>query len=208
MITIIIIILTCIVSLFAFSDRNFFAKMQFNPYQVYHRKQYYRLLTHGFIHADWWHLFVNMFVLYFFGGAAEAYLGGLAQAGIIRYPVLLFLVLYLVSIVFASSITLYKYKDNFAYNSVGASGAVSAVMFFSIFFDPWQKLYLYAALPIPGIVFAILYIIYTQYMARRQGDNINHDAHLLGAVFGFVFPLFIDLALFQLFISRLLDFHL
>ena len=206
--TIILIVLTAAVSLWALSDRAVFAKLQFNPYQVFHRKEYYRLLTHGFVHADWWHLFVNMFVLYFFGRTGETYLEQLALADLVKFPKLLFIGLYLSSIVFASSITLFKHKDNYLYNSVGASGAVAAVMFFSIFFNPWQKLYLYAAIPIPGIIFAILYIIYSQYMGRKQRDNVNHDAHLLGAVFGFVFPLFIDLGLIKFFIENLTNFSL
>ncbi len=208
MLTIIIIIVTSAVSLWALSDRAIFAKLQFNPYQVFHRKEYYRLLTHGFVHVDWWHLFVNMFVLYFFGRAAETYLAQMEIAGLVRFPKLLYIILYLTSIVFATSITLFKHKDNHFYNSVGASGAVAAVMFFSIFFDPWQKLYLYAAIPIPGIVFAVLYIIYSQYMGRKQSDNINHDAHILGAVFGFIFPLFIDLGLIKFFIESLKNFSL
>lgn len=206
-VTIVIIVITSIISVMSLSNEELFSKLQFNPYQVYHQKQYYRLLTHGFVHANWWHLFVNMFVLYFFGSNAESYLSSLANLNIIKYPVLIYLILYLVSIVFATTITLYKHKDNYMYNSVGASGAVSAVMFFSIFFNPWQRLYLYAAIPIPGIVFAILYIVYTQYMSKRQSDNINHDAHLLGAVFGFIFPLFLDLDLIKYFIHNLINFH-
>lgn len=111
--------------------------------------------------------------------------------------------MYLSAIVFSSSISLIKFKDNPMYNSVGASGAVSAVVFFMIFFDPWEKLYLYGLIGIPGIIFGVLYLVYAQYMSRRGGDNINHDAHILGAIFGFVFPLFIDLGLFNYFLSQL-----
>jgi membrane associated rhomboid family serine protease len=207
-ITILLIIVTSIISVIALLNNDVFVKLQFNPYQVFHRHQYYRLLTHGFIHANWWHLFVNMFVLYFFGSSAEWQIQRLFHDGYLKYPVGVFLFLYLFSIVFASSITLFKYKDNYLYNSVGASGAVSAVMFFSIFFAPWQKLYLYAAIPIPGIVFAILYIIYSQYMSKKESDNVNHDAHLLGAVFGFIFPMFIDMKLINEFIANVFNFSL
>ena len=203
--TILLIILTCIVSVLALYNDKLFAQLQFNAYQIYHRKQYYRLLTHGFVHANWWHLFVNMFVLYFFGGNTEAYLHGLANAGIMQFPTLTFIVMYLLAIIFASTISLFRHKDNHWYNSVGASGAVAAVMFFSIFFNPWEKLYLYAVIGIPGIIFAILYIVYSQYMSRKGGDNINHDAHLLGAVFGFLFPLFIDISLIKVFISEIMS---
>ena len=203
MITILLIVITSIVSILCFSQRELFSRLQFNAYQIFHRKEYYRMVTHGFVHANWWHLFVNMFVLYFFGRNVETILHSLATQGILNHPVLVYLILYLLAIIFASTISLFRYKDEPFYNSVGASGAVSAVMFFEIFFNPWQKLYLYGVIGIPGIIFAILYIVYTQYMSRRGGDNINHDAHFLGAVFGFIFPLFINLNLIKYFISQI-----
>ena len=203
MITILLIVITSIVSVLCFSNRELFSRLQFNAYQIFHRKEYYRMVTHGFVHASWWHLFVNMFVLYFFGRNVEAILHSLAEQGMLNHPVPVYLILYLLAIIFASTISLFRYKDEPFYNSVGASGAVSAVMFFEIFFNPWEKLYLYGVIGIPGIIFAILYIVYTQYMSRRGGDNINHDAHFLGAVFGFIFPLFIDLNLIKYFISQI-----
>jgi membrane associated rhomboid family serine protease len=205
MITYVIIGVTVVISLLAFRDEELFSKLKFNAFLVYHRKQYYRLLTHGFIHADYWHLLMNMLVLYFFGRVAEAWFTGLAANGFIKYPGLFYLGMYLVAIPFASSISLFRYKEQHWYNSVGASGAVAAVMFFCIFFDPWQKLYLYGVIGLPGIIFAILYIVYSQYMSKKGGDNINHDAHLLGSVFGFVFPLFINFHLINHFIQALLS---
>lgn len=203
--TYIIIGITAIISILAFSYEELFARFQLNPYQVVHRKQYYRLLTHGFIHAGWWHLFINMLVLYFFGTAVEYYLDYLFESGIINHPILLYLILYLLAIIFSSSISVLKHKDDVWYNSVGASGAVSAVLFFTVFFNPWMEIRLYAAIPIPGIIFAVLYVIYSHIMGKRGGDNVNHDAHLLGAVFGFVFPLFIDVVLFsEFFLANLL----
>jgi membrane associated rhomboid family serine protease len=201
--TIFIIAVTCLISYLCFNNSTLFARLQFNAYQVYHRRQYYRLLTHGFVHANWWHLIVNMLVLYFFGTHVEKILNMLASSGLLSYPIIYYLILYLVSIIFASSISLVRFKDNHWYNSVGASGAVGAIMFFCIFFEPWQKLYLYGVIGIPGIIFAVLYLIYSQYMSRRGGDNINHDAHFLGAVFGFVFPLFIDFNLYKYFIAQM-----
>jgi membrane associated rhomboid family serine protease len=205
--TIILIVITSLISILAFNNHNLFSRMQFNAYQIFHRKELYRLITHGFIHANWMHLFMNMFVLYFFGKTSEAYLKELAFSGIIKYPTLIFMVLYFLSMVFSSSISLFKHKDNIWYNAVGASGAVSALLFFSIFFSPWQMIYVYF-IPVPGIIFAILYIFYCQYMSRRGGDNIAHEAHLLGAVFGFIFPLFLHLELYKYFIDQLLSFHL
>ena len=146
-----------------------------------------------------------MLVLYFFGTYVESILKELATQDLLKYPLLVYLILYLSAVIFASSISLVRYKDSHWYNSVGASGAVSATTFFFIFFEPWQILRLYMAIPIPAIIFAVLYLVYSQYMSRRGGDNINHDAHFLGAVFGFIFPLFIDLSLFRYFISQLLS---
>jgi membrane associated rhomboid family serine protease len=203
--TYIIIGITVIISIFAFSNDHLFSKFQLNPYQVVHRKQYYRLITHGFIHVGWWHLFVNMFVLYFFGGAVESFLSELHLKGFIKFPILIYIVFYLLAIVFAASTSTFKHKDDAWYNSVGASGAVSAVLFFTVFFNPWMEIRLYAAIPIPGIIFAVLYVIYSHYMGKKGGDNTNHDAHLLGAVFGFVFPLFIDVSLFNVFLTNLLN---
>jgi membrane associated rhomboid family serine protease len=200
--TFLLIIITCAISIFAFNKEVLFSRLQFNAYQVVHRKEWYRLISHGFIHANWWHLFVNMFVLYFFGSSTEAYLKSMATEEIIKYPLLIYLLLYLAATVFSSSISLFRYKDNHWYNAVGASGAVSALLFFTIFFNPWGTILVYF-IPVPGIIFAVLYIIYSQYMSKRGGDNIGHDAHLLGSVFGFIFPLFLNFNLYKVFIDQL-----
>jgi membrane associated rhomboid family serine protease len=201
-----LIIVTALISILAFNREELLFKLQFNPWQVWHRKQWYRLLTHALIHADWIHLFINMFVFYSFGRAVEFYFGQLATAGLLKAPVLWFLLLYMGGILFSTTTTLWKQKDNHWYNAVGASGGVSAVVFASIFFAPWHKLLLFAIIPIPGILFGAMYLFYSHYMSRRSNDNINHEAHLLGAVFGLVFPLFIDLKLAGYFFEKLLAF--
>ena len=204
--TILLIIITSIISIIAFKQRELFDKLQLNPYAVYHKKEWYRIISHGFLHADWVHLFVNMFVLFSFGSSVENIFKQLAANGIIKSPILSFVLLYFLSMIFATVTTIAKQKDNHWYNSVGASGAVSAVVFTSIFFQPLAKLYFYAVLPIPGIIFGVLYLAYSHYMSKRGGDNINHDAHFIGAVFGFVFPLFLDPKLITLFIEQLFNF--
>jgi membrane associated rhomboid family serine protease len=201
--TLLIVILTAVVSIVAFSRPELMYKLQFNPYQVYHRKQYYRLLTHSLLHADWVHLLINMFVLFSFGTAVERYFGQLENLGIIRSPIFTYLLLYAGGVAVSSLTTLKKHKDNHWYNSVGASGGVSAVIFTSIFFAPWQNLLLYAIIPIPGIVFGALYLAYSHYMSKKAADNINHDAHFIGAIYGLLFPLLIDLSLFGTFINQL-----
>ncbi|NMB73246.1 MAG: rhomboid family intramembrane serine protease [Bacteroidales bacterium] len=190
--TIILIIITTVVSVYVFQNPGLFNKLQLSPFMVVYRRQWYRLFSHGFIHADWIHLIVNMIVLYSFGTVAESVFDELSVQGIISYPKLIFILMYISSVAISSLFTLIKEKDNISYASVGASGAVSTVVFLTIFFFPIQKIYFYAIIPMPGILFGILYLIYSQYMSMRSNDNINHDAHFIGALYGLVFPLFIE----------------
>jgi len=202
--TILLIIITSIISIIAFNRRELFDKLQLNPYAVYHKKEWYRIISHGFLHADWMHLFINMFVLFSFGGAVENIFKQLEFEGIIKSPVLSYVILYFASMIFATITSIKKQKDNYWYNSVGASGAVSAVVFTSIFFHPWTNLYFYAVIPIPGIVFGILYLAYSHYMSKRGKDNTNHDAHFIGAVFGFLFPIMLEPKLIHVFLDQIL----
>ena len=202
--TYIIIAFTAIISITAFNNSEIFSKFQFNAYQIYHRKELYRLLTHGFLHANWTHLIVNMLALFLLGPVVEQYFNELMLAGIIKYYRLTYFIFYLIAIILSSLISLFKQKDNAWYNSVGASGAVSAIIFFYIFFNPWKMLYLYGILPVPGIILGALYLIYSQIMSKRNIDNINHDAHFIGAVFGFIFPILLDFRLLGNFIAEFL----
>jgi membrane associated rhomboid family serine protease len=204
--TYIIILFTALISIPAFSNQEWFSKLQFNPYQVYHRKEIYRLLTHGFLHAGWTHLIVNMLVLFFFGPYVERELKVILGAELQQWYRLVYLLFYFAAIVVASLISLFKYRHNVWYNAVGASGAVSAVIFFFIFFNPWEKIYFYGILPVPGIIMGVLYLVYSSYMSKRGTDNVNHDAHLVGALFGFIFPLFINYKLIHFFLDQLFRF--
>ncbi len=201
--TIFIIIITSLISILAFSNEEILNRSQLNPYQVYHKKQWYRVITHGFVHADWVHLFVNMFVLFSFGKSVENIFSQLESNQIILSSSLSYLLLYFIAMILATIPSIIKQKNNHWYNSVGASGAVSAVIFTSIFFQPLAPLYFFGILPIPGIVFGILYLGYTHYMSRKGSDNINHDAHFIGAIFGFVFPLILEPKLINIFINQL-----
>jgi len=201
--TLIIIIVTLIITIIAFSSDELMSRLMLNPYQVVYKKEWYRLITHGFLHADWTHLIINMIVLYSFGRNVENWFQELKMSGYIGSPALTYSLLYFGGIVISCFITLFKHRNNRWYNSVGASGAVSAVIFTSIFFSPLDRLYFFAVLPIPGIVFAVLYLVYSSYMSRRNKDNINHDSHFLGALFGFLFPIMIDLDLVSHFIKAL-----
>ncbi len=187
MITVIIIAITCIVSILCFNGTLNGNKLIFNAYQVWHRKEWYRMLTSGIIHSGWGHLFFNMLTLYFFGRVVEQYFsaafGGVPGA-------VLYVVLYVSALAISSLGDLVKYRDNWNYNALGASGAVSAVLFASILFAPKMGIYIYLIpIPVPGYIFAPLYLLYCWYMAKRNMDNIGHTAHFWGAVYGILFPI-------------------
>jgi membrane associated rhomboid family serine protease len=202
MITFIIIGVTVLVSYFAFQNHDLMDKLQFNAAKVVHQKQYYRLVSHAFIHANWSHLLVNMFVLYFFGRGIEQYFGYYFGNKATAY----FLLLYFGGILASNIWSLIKHQNNYYYNAVGASGAVSAMLFAFIFFNPWEKLYFFGLLPIPGILFAVGYLFYSYQMSKKSTDNVAHDAHILGAIFGFVFPILLKPQLFSQFIDQLFSF--
>lgn len=197
--TIIIIAITALVSIAAFNRSDLIDKLQFNASKVVHKKEYYRLISHGFVHANWEHLIVNMIVLFSFGRAIEFYF----DYGFGRMANAYFLILYFGGMIVSNLYALYKYRNNYYYNAVGASGAVSAVLFAAIFFEPWEKIYFFGILPVPGIIFAVLYLAYSYYMSRKESDNVAHDAHFLGAVFGFIFPILLNSRLFERFMDKL-----
>lgn len=197
--TILIIIVTAVVSFAAFNKRSLVDKLQFNASKICHNKEYHRLVTHAFIHANWEHLIVNMIVLFSFGRAVESYF----HYTFGRNATFYYILLYVGGILFSNLYAIFKHKNNFYYNAVGASGAVSAVLFAAIFFDPWNPVYFFGLIKFPGIVFAVLYLVYSYYMSRKQNDNVAHDAHFLGALFGFVFPILIDSDLMRNFLDKL-----
>jgi membrane associated rhomboid family serine protease len=202
-VTLIIVIITVLTSVAAFRRRELFYRLDLSPARVVHKKEYYRIFTHAFLHADYFHLGINMLVLYSFGSYIEVVFSQLEAAGVIFSGPLSFILLYVSSIALASVSTVTRYRNNEAYSAVGASGAVSAIVFTYIFFAPLEKIYFYMVLPIPGILFGILYLVYSSYMGRRKSDNINHSAHFWGAVVGFVFPILLEPSLFMVFLDKL-----
>ena len=197
--TIILIAITVAVSYAAFKSPKLMDQLQFNASKVYYKKEYHRLITHAFVHANWEHLFVNMIVLFSFGTAIERYF----EYNFGNLHNLYFAFLYFGGILVSNLYALFKHYKNYFYNAVGASGAVSAVLFAAIFFDPWNMIYFFGILPIPGIVFAVLYLVYSYQMGKKQNDNVAHDAHFLGALYGFVFPILLNPRLFENFIDKL-----
>ena len=197
--TIILIVITVAVSYAAFKSPKLMDQLQFNASKIVHKKEYHRLVTHAFIHANWEHLFVNMIVLFSFGQAIETYF----KYNFGNNAILDYVLLYFGGILVSNIYALIKHRNNYFYNSVGASGAVSAMLFAAIFFDPWNMIYFFGILPIPGIVFAGLYLVYSYQMSVKQKDNVAHDAHFLGALFGFIFPILLNPMLFESFLDKL-----
>lgn len=201
MVTLILIAVTAVVSILCFSGILDINALKFNAYQILHENQWYRMLSYGLVHGGWGHLFFNMLTLFFFGRVVEQYFQAAFgdTTGIILY-----VFLYVSALVVSTIGDLVKYKDDCHYNAIGASGAVSAVLFASILFEPKMGIYIYLIpIPVPGYVFAPLYLIYCWYMARRNMDNIGHTAHFWGALYGLLFPLICRPDIFWHFIAQL-----
>ena len=176
----------------------------FNSYLINHQKEWWRFLTSGFIHADWMHLLVNMLVLYSFGQNVESeYYINFEDKAMYYY-----LVLYIGAIIIANAPSYAKYKNYPGFNSLGASGAVSAIVFAAILFNPWSKIYLFGVIGIPGIIFGPLYLIYEYQSGKKQHDSINHDAHFGGAIFGLLFTIALKPVIALNFLNQLLQYNL
>jgi len=197
-ITYIIIAFTVITSIISFPPNingfnsirkpEWFEKFKFNAYAVIKYKQYYRLLSYGFLHADYLHLFFNMLTLYFFGPYVEKFFNNT----FVGYGGTIFLLYYLSAIVVSTIPDLIKHRKNIAYNAIGASGSVSSVIYTFILFAPTASLRLFFAIPIKAWIFGGLFLIFSAFMAKKQVDNIGHNAHFWGAIYGFIFPIIIN----------------
>lgn len=195
--TVIIVVITSLISFIAFSNLKLMDTLIFWPPAVSMRHQYWRFITCGFIHADFMHLLFNMFTLYFFGKGLEMLYAG--ELGLQHYY---FLILYFLALIFSNIPTYIKRKDDYNYRSLGASGAVCAVVFACVLIRPWDHIYLYG-IRMPSLIYAVLFMGFSVYMSKRGGDNVNHDAHIWGAVFGVVFTLLVDHETFGNFINAL-----
>lgn len=189
----VIFVFTIVTSLYAFYDNSAYGKFMLHPYSVSKGNNIYTLITSGLIHADWMHLFFNMFTFYAFAFTLERLMGSW-QFGL----------LYFLGLVLSDIPTVFKHKDNFNYNSLGASGAISAVLFSYILFQPMDKIYImFIPIGIPAVVFGFLYLIYCAYASRNSRDHINHDAHLFGALTGLIFTIIFVPGIIQNFIGVL-----
>ena len=200
-ITLVLIAVTCIVSFLAFSNANIMEKLIFSPVEIDNKKTYFRFVTSGLLHADVGHLLINMFVLWSFGEYVEAFLIQNTQ-----YGAFLYLLLYFGGVVVSSIPSFFRHRFDAGYRSLGASGAVEAVVFASILISPMSKICLYGILCLPAVVMGLVFLGYEYYMGKRKGDNINHSAHFTGALFGFGFMALVLPSLLPAFITQITAF--
>lgn len=183
-ITLIILLLTCVISFTAFSNEKITNDMIFYPTAVTNHNQWYRFITCGFIHADFMHLAFNMYTFYLFGDMVEraftAIYGEMGKA--------LYILMYISSLVVCLLPTYFKHRNDYYYRSLGASGAVSAVIFIGIFLNPTMGMGIFPIpFHIPAFIFGPLYLGISAYLAKKGHGNINHSAHIWGAIYGVVF---------------------
>ena len=187
----IIIAITVLISFQANQNPDLKNRFLYIPYDVKRKNEYYRLLSHIFIHADISHLAFNMISLYFLGSTLEYYLIDFYG---FQLGTAYLLILYFAGAIFASLPSFLKQQDNSEYRSLGASGAVSAVIFAAILWDPSMKLgILFIPFPIPAYIFGPIYLAVEYFSMKRGGTGIAHDAHLGGAVFGILFVLLLNI---------------
>src|SRR5690242_1911288 len=209
-VTIIIIAITVIISLYAFSSLKVREDLIFYPAAITQHNQYYRFITYGFIHADLSHLFFNMYAFYLFGGVCEDFFINIFG----NYGKLLYVLMYFLALIVCVIPDFMKYHGNPNYRSLGASGAVSAVVFAYILFRPLQGIgLLFIPIFIPGFLFGILFLIVSYFLGRKGATSVNHSAHIWGAIFGVVFliivsQLFTDYPLLQNFIESVRNLDL
>jgi membrane associated rhomboid family serine protease len=177
-ILILIIVANVLFSLKGFNDLSFFRKFEFHIGSIRSGEQI-RMLTSGFLHADMGHLFFNMFTLFMFAPVVTNYFGGAS-----------FLLVYMGSLVFGSLLTLLMHQNDYSYRAIGASGAVTGVLYSAILIEPSMSLYLFfIPIPIPAYIFGIGYLLYSIYGMKAKNDNIGHTAHFGGAIGGYLITL-------------------
>jgi membrane associated rhomboid family serine protease len=199
-----IILLTVAASIICFNNEELFNRLKFNAFDVKHSNQWYRFFSYGFLHSGWIHLLINMAVFYSFGALVEQAFKVYFKEKYILYFILLYLGGLLLSIIPAFG----RHKNDVFYNAVGASGAVSSVIFASIIIFPKAPIsFFFIPVEIPAWIFGGLYILYEFYMSQNAKDNIGHDAHFWGAVYGVIFTIALKPALAAEFLKQIGVLH-
>ena len=194
--TVTIILITVIISFIAFQNEKVMNRLIFWPPAI-KQGQYDRFITHGFIHADGAHLLFNMITLFFFGSIIEQfYRQYLYELG--------FVLFYMGGLIAAIIPSYLKHQNDHRWASLGASGAVSAVLFAYILFQPWKLIFVFF-IPVPAIIFAILYVAYSIWSGKRNNSNINHSAHLWGAAYGVIMTIIIEPRVLPHFFNQLMQ---
>lgn len=202
-VTLLLVGLTCLISYNAFQNRQMFNQLKHFPYVEARQKEYFRFISSGFIHANWGHLLVNMFVLWNFGEIVERYFT--LFYGNVMGPVVYILV-YIFTILVASIPSYLKHKENPYYSAIGASGAVSGIVFIFILFHPWEKLtfLFFPFIGFPAILLGVAYLVYSSWASRNSNDNIGHDAHLYGGLCGFIIMILLKPELVEVFFTQIM----
>ena len=203
-VTVIFIGITCIISYYAWKNPVLMNRSLFSPYRINHHKEYQRFIYSGFIHKDGTHLLFNMFTFFFFGRVVEQFLA--YRLGMVPGAAL-YVVFYLAAIVIADIPTYLKRKDDPSYHALGASGGTSAAVFASIVLAPLDKICIFGIFCLPGFILGILFLGYSIYQGKQEEGNINHDAHLYGALFGILFILLLSPESGYHFIEQIKDYR-
>lgn len=176
-----------------FGKKKDISNLILNPYDFYHNKKYFQIITSGFIHIDLFHLLFNMITFYFFAFQLESMVGSIN-----------FLLIYFSSMILADIPSIIKYKNEPNYNTLGASGAISGVLFSFILFEPYSGIMIFPIpIPIPAVIFGVIYLIYCQVALKKFSDGINHDAHFWGAIAGVISTIILIPNILKHFINKL-----
>lgn len=197
MITLLIILVTCVVSIVAFRNQRLLDDLILWPPALSRSREYYRLVTYGLVHGDMGHLFFNMFSLYFVGR-------GMEQLFTLKMGPLGFVTFYIGALIFSILPSYIANRRNAGYRSLGASGAVSAILFAFILIQPWARIIVFVV-PMPAILYAVLFVAYSVYMDKRGGDNVNHSAHLWGAAYGVIFTVALEPRILPYFLQAVMN---
>lgn len=193
----IIFVFTIVTSIYTFSNQQLYGRLMLHPYSVSRGQHVYTLLTSGLIHRDWMHLLFNMLTFYFFGFALEAMLVRLSTWGHFQFALI-----YILGLILSDVATVVKQRNNPSYYSLGASGAICAVLFSFILFQPKMMLGIFLIIPMPAWLFGPLFLAYCWWAAKQAPNGINHDAHFYGALLGLLVTIILHPWVIEQFIAH------